>query len=41
VEIPEAAGLGIELNEKAIEGKPLKFWRRPLVIELDGNVAYQ
>jgi galactonate dehydratase len=39
--IPDQPGLGIELNEAAFAGKPLKPWRRPLVIEPDGNIGYQ
>ena len=39
--IPEEAGLGVEVNEAAIKNHPLRYWRRPLVIEPDGNVAYQ
>ena len=39
--IPETPGLGVELNEQAFRGKPLTTWRRPLVIEPDGNIAYQ
>jgi galactonate dehydratase len=41
LEIPRTPGLGVELNERAFTGKPLKTWRRPLVIEADGNVKYQ
>ena len=41
LELPQDPGLGIELNEKAFAGNPLKSWRRPLVIEPDGNIAYQ
>jgi galactonate dehydratase len=41
IRIPDQPGLGIELNEAAFAGKPLKRWRRPLVIEADGNIGYQ
>ncbi len=41
LELPQDPGLGIELNEKAFAGNPLKSWRRPLVVEPDGNIAYQ
>ncbi len=41
LQLPEEPGLGIELNEKAFGGNPLKSWRRPLVIEPDGNIRYQ
>lgn len=41
LEIPETAGLGIELNEKAFAGKGLQTWRRELLTEPDGNVMYQ
>jgi galactonate dehydratase len=39
--IPEVPGLGIELNEPAYAGKPLRAWHRPFVIEADGNVGYE
>src|SRR5438270_402818 len=39
--IPDQPGLGIELNEAAFAGKPLKPWHRAFVIEADGNVGYQ
>ena len=41
LELPQDPGLGIELNEKAFAGNPLRSWRRPLVVEPDGNIAYQ
>jgi galactonate dehydratase len=41
VQIPDEPGLGIELNESAFAGKPLKPWHRPFVIESDGNVGYE
>ena len=41
LELPQDPGLGIELNEKAFAGNPLKKWHRPFVIEPDGNIAYQ
>ncbi len=41
LEIPSVPGLGIELNEKAFAGHPLKTWHRPFVIEADGNIGYQ
>ena len=41
VEIPEVAGLGIEINEPMIKDHPLGVWRRPLVVEPDGNIVYQ
>ncbi len=41
IRIPEQPGLGIELNESAFAGKPLKPWRRALVVETDGNIGYQ
>ena len=28
-------------NLPAFAGKPLKPWRRPLVVESDGNIGYQ
>jgi galactonate dehydratase len=39
--IPDQPGLGIELNEPAFAGKPLRPWHRPFVIEADGNIGYQ
>ena len=41
LEIPDVPGMGIELNEAAFEANPLKPWRRPLIIEPDGNIGYQ
>ena len=41
IRIPDQPGLGVELNEAAFAGKPLKPWHRPFVIEADGNVGYQ
>jgi galactonate dehydratase len=41
VRIPDQPGLGIELNEDAFAGKPLKPWRRPLIVEADGNIGYE
>jgi galactonate dehydratase len=41
VQIPETPGLGIELNESAFAGNPLRKWHRPFPIESDGNIAYQ
>ena len=39
--IPDLPGLGVELNEAAFAGKPLKTWHRSFVIEADGNIGYQ
>lgn len=41
IEVPDTPGLGVELNERAFHGKPLKVWRRPLMTAPDGNVEYQ
>ncbi|MBL8852132.1 MAG: hypothetical protein JNG89_20835, partial [Planctomycetaceae bacterium] len=41
IEVPETPGLGIELNESAFAGNPLKTWRRQLILEADGNIGYQ
>jgi galactonate dehydratase len=41
VRIPDQPGLGVELNEAAFAGKPLKTWHRGFVIEPDGNIGYQ
>jgi galactonate dehydratase len=40
LEIPNTPGLGIELDEKAIQKYPAKPWRRAPVIEADGNIGY-
>jgi galactonate dehydratase len=41
IHIPDQPGLGVELNEVAFAGKPLKPWHRPFIIEGDGNVGYE
>ena len=41
LQLPQSPGLGIELNEKAFAGNPLKSWRRPFTAEPDGNIVYQ
>lgn len=41
LEIPNSPGLGIELNEDAFPGNPLKKWHRSFQVEADGNIAYQ
>jgi galactonate dehydratase len=42
IEVPDTPGLGIELNESAFVGKPLdKKYRRELMFDADGNIAYQ
>lgn len=41
IEVPDTPGLGIELNERAFHGKPLKKWHRPFMIAPDGNIEYQ
>jgi galactonate dehydratase len=41
VQVPETPGLGIELNEPAFAGHPLRSWHRPFPIEADGNIGYQ
>jgi galactonate dehydratase len=40
LEIPTAPGLGIELNEKALQQYPAKPWRRGPVFESDGNIGF-
>ncbi|HMC64424.1 MAG TPA: galactonate dehydratase [Gemmataceae bacterium] len=40
LEIPDAPGLGIELDLKAIQKYPPKPWRRTPVFEADGNIGY-
>jgi galactonate dehydratase len=41
IEIPNTPGFGIELNEDAFAGHPLRTWHRPFVIAPDGNIEYQ
>ena len=41
LDVPDTPGLGIELNEEAFAKAPGRVWRRPLVIEPDGNIVYQ
>ncbi len=43
LEVPDKPGLGIELNEKAFAGNPGldPKYRRELLFDADGNVAYQ
>jgi galactonate dehydratase len=40
LEIPDAPGLGIELDLKAIQKYPPRPWRRHPVVEADGNIGY-
>jgi galactonate dehydratase len=40
LEIPDAPGLGIELDLKGIEKYPPRPWRRQPVIEADGNIGW-
>jgi galactonate dehydratase len=40
LQIPDAPGLGIELDLKAIAKYPPKPWRRGLVVEADGNIGW-
>ncbi len=40
LQIPDTPGLGIELNEKAIEKYPAKPWRRAPVFHPDGSIGY-
>ena len=41
LEVSDAPGLGIELNERAFEGHPLQRWHRPFIIERDGGIGFQ
>lgn len=41
LETPDSPGLGIELNERAFEGHPLKRWHRPFIDERDGGIGFQ
>jgi galactonate dehydratase len=41
LEIPEAPGLGIELDEKAAARHPFQPWRRPFNFREDGSLAWQ
>ena len=40
LEIPEAPGLGIELNEDAIPKRPTRNWRRGSPTRPDGAAAF-
>ena len=39
--IPEKPRLGVELNEAAFAGKPLRAWHRPFIIEAGGDIGYE
>jgi galactonate dehydratase len=41
VQIPDAPGLGIELDERAIADHPLRPWHRPFLHEPDGNITFE
>jgi galactonate dehydratase len=41
IDVPEAPGLGIELNLEAIKGYPPARWHRPFPINTDGSLAFQ
>jgi L-alanine-DL-glutamate epimerase-like enolase superfamily enzyme len=41
IRIPEKSGPGVELNEAAFAGKPLRAWHRPFIIEAGGNIGYE
>jgi galactonate dehydratase len=40
LDIPDAPGLGIELDQKGIQKYPPKPWRRAPVFEADGNIGF-
>jgi galactonate dehydratase len=40
LELPTAPGLGIELNEDAVEKYPARRWHRPFPIRPDGSMAW-
>jgi galactonate dehydratase len=41
LEIPEAPGLGVEIDEKAAARHPFQPWRRPFNTRVDGSLAWQ
>ncbi len=40
LELPERPGLGIELNEDAVRGRPVVNWRRSAPFRPDGGVDF-
>ena len=38
-QLPQAPGLGIEVNEEALTAKSFKFWEAPHLTRRDGSVT--
>ena len=41
LELPARPGLGIELNEEAVEKYPQKPYDRPVIIDRDGGIGLE
>jgi galactonate dehydratase len=41
LELPERPGLGLELNEAALDRFPFRSWHRPFPLHPDGSLAFQ
>ena len=41
LELPDKPGLGIDLNEDALDAFPFRSWHRPFPLRVDGSLAYQ
>ena len=41
LELPDKPGLGIDLNEDALDAFPFRSWHRGIPIREDGSQAYQ
>ena len=41
LELPDKPGLGIDINEDALDKYPFRSWRRAFPIRTDGSLAYQ
>jgi L-alanine-DL-glutamate epimerase-like enolase superfamily enzyme len=41
IRILEKPGLGVEQNEAAFAGKPLRAWHRTFIIEAGRNIGYE
>ncbi len=41
LQLPDKPGLGIDLNEDALERYPFRSWHRPFPLRSDGSLSYQ
>jgi galactonate dehydratase len=39
LELPDGPGLGVELNEEHVRGRPRRTWHRPFAVQPDGAPA--